>query len=85
MRSAAIIKIQVAADRCTGLADVVVGSQVNLLVFDAAPQPLDEHIAVRRAARKQSVLWPTAFDKCSGFLICSYKRPGTGLFRPLVA
>ena len=43
-RSAAIIKLQVAADRCAGLADVVAGIEINLLVFDAAPQPLDEHI-----------------------------------------
>jgi hypothetical protein len=28
---------------------------------------------------------PAGFNKCSSFLICSYGRPGTGLFRPLVA
>src|ERR1700683_1333660 len=44
MRSAAIIEVQVAADRSAGLADIVVGSKVHLLVFDAAPQPLDEDV-----------------------------------------
>ena len=44
MRSAAIIEVQVAADRSAGLADVVLGSEVHLLVFDAAPQPLDEDV-----------------------------------------
>ncbi len=39
-----VIKVEVSADRSAGLADAVVGSQVNLLVFDAAPQPLDEDI-----------------------------------------
>ena len=44
MRPAAIIKVEVSADRCAGLADAVVGSQIHLLVFDAAPQPLDEDV-----------------------------------------
>ena len=44
MRSAAVVEVQVAADRSAGLADAVVGSQVHLLVFDAAPQPFDEHV-----------------------------------------
>ena len=37
-------KVEVAADRSAGLADAVVGAQIHLLVFDAAPQPLDEHV-----------------------------------------
>ena len=37
-------KIQVAADRTARLADAVVGLQIHLLIFDAAPQPLDEDI-----------------------------------------
>src|SRR5450759_5941446 len=44
MRPAAIIEVQVAADRSAGLADIVVGSQVDLLVLDATPQPLDEDV-----------------------------------------
>ena len=30
--------------RSAGVADAVVGPQIHLLVFDAAPQPLDEHV-----------------------------------------
>ena len=44
MRSAAVVEVQVAADRSAGLADAAVGLEMNLLVFDAAPQPLDEDI-----------------------------------------
>src|SRR5215470_15799816 len=44
MRSAAIIEVEVAVDRGAGVADAVVGSQIDLLVFDAAPQPLDKDV-----------------------------------------
>src|SRR5450756_2308206 len=44
MGTPAIIKVQIAADRSAGLADVVVGLEINLLVFNAAPQPFDEHV-----------------------------------------
>ena len=44
MWTPAIIKVQVAADRSAGLANAVVGIEINLLVFNAAPQPLDEHV-----------------------------------------
>jgi hypothetical protein len=44
MRSAAVVEVEVTADRSAGLADAVVGSEVHLLVFDAAPQPLDEYV-----------------------------------------
>ena len=40
--SASISEGQVATDRGAGLADTVVGAQVHLLVFDTAPQTLDE-------------------------------------------
>src|SRR5207253_8896765 len=40
----AVIKVEVAADRSAGVADAFVGPQIHLLVFDAAPQPLDEDI-----------------------------------------
>src|SRR6516162_9669581 len=44
MRSVAIVKVEVAIDRGAGVADAVIGSQVDLLVFDAAPQPLDKDV-----------------------------------------
>jgi hypothetical protein len=39
-----ILEVEIVADRCARLADAVVGPQIYLLVFDAAPQPLDEHV-----------------------------------------
>src|SRR5437764_15198910 len=44
MGATAIIKVEISADRMSRLADGFVGSQIDLLVFDAAPQPFDEHI-----------------------------------------
>ena len=49
MRSAAVVEVEVAADRGAGLADAVVGAQIDLLVFDAAPQPLDEDVVAPSA------------------------------------
>ncbi|KLK89902.1 hypothetical protein AA309_28795 [Microvirga vignae] len=40
----AIVKGQIAANQSTCLGDTVVGPQIDLLVFDAAPEPLDKHI-----------------------------------------
>src|SRR6478672_26945 len=44
MRTSAVVKVEIPADRMSRLADGFVGSQIDLLVFDAAPQPFDEHI-----------------------------------------
>src|SRR5665811_1655757 len=44
MWSPAVVEVQVAADRSAWLADAVVGVQIHLLIFDAAPKPLDEDI-----------------------------------------
>src|SRR5674476_1411024 len=44
MRSAAIVEIEISTDRVARLADALVGPQIHLLVFDAAPQSLDEHV-----------------------------------------
>ena len=54
----AVIKVEVSADRSAGLADAVVGSQINLLVFDAAPQPLDEDIVPPGALDIDEVVLP---------------------------
>ena len=53
MRTAAIVEVEVAADRSAGLADAVVGSQIHLLVFDAAPQLLDEHVVAPNRSRRR--------------------------------
>jgi hypothetical protein len=44
MRSASIVEIEIPADRIAGLADAFIGPQIDLFIFDAAPQPLDEHV-----------------------------------------
>src|SRR5258705_670095 len=44
MWATAIVEVEVSADRVTGLADAFIGSQIDLLVFDATPQPLNEHV-----------------------------------------
>src|ERR1700756_4137950 len=44
MWTAAIVGVEVSADRVTRVTDAVVGPQIYFLVFDAAPQPLDEHV-----------------------------------------
>src|SRR4030081_3195257 len=44
MRSSPVVKVEIPTNRASCLADGFVGSQIDLLVFDAAPQPLDEHV-----------------------------------------
>src|SRR5271169_3638784 len=50
MRTPAIIEVQIPPERGTRLADAIVGPQVDLLVFDRTPQPLDKHIVAPGAA-----------------------------------
>src|SRR4051812_155385 len=44
MGPAPIVEGQVPADRGAGLADRVIGSEVDLLVLDRPPEPLDEDV-----------------------------------------
>jgi hypothetical protein len=44
MRSSGVVETHVAGNRCLGLAHSPVGFQVNLLVFDAAPESLHKHV-----------------------------------------
>src|SRR5712672_94912 len=44
MRTAAIIKVEIPTNRASRLTDGFVGSQIDLLVFDALPQPLNEYV-----------------------------------------
>src|ERR1700675_3422229 len=39
-----IIKVKIKTNRCARVSDAVVVFQIHLLIFDAAPQPLDEHV-----------------------------------------
>src|SRR5712671_3213322 len=43
-RSSPVVKVEIPTNRASRLADGFVGSQIDLLVFDAAPKPFDEHI-----------------------------------------
>jgi hypothetical protein len=44
MRTSVIEEVKVAADRLPRLADAVIGMQIDFLVFDAAPQALNEDV-----------------------------------------
>ena len=44
MRTVAVVKVKIPTNRASRLADGFVGSQIDLLVFDAAPQPLNEDV-----------------------------------------
>src|SRR5258708_14493616 len=60
--TSAIIKVQVAADRSTGVADAFVGPQIHLLVFNAAPNPPDEHVVPPSALAAHAAVVPV-FDQ----------------------
>ncbi len=49
MRSPAIVKSQIPTNRGSRLGDTVVGPQIDLLVFDAAPEPLNKHVVAPSA------------------------------------
>ena len=44
VRPSAVVEVQIAADRLSRFADIIVGPQVDRLIFDAAPQSFNEHI-----------------------------------------
>src|SRR3954468_1850979 len=49
MRSACVVEVEIPADRSTGLGDGAVSSEVDLLVLDRSPEPLDEDIVAPSA------------------------------------
>ena len=44
MRSSPMVKVEISTNRASRLTDGFVGSQMDLLVFDAAPQPFNEDV-----------------------------------------
>src|SRR5829696_9671787 len=50
MGSSSIVEGQVSADRGPGLADRVVGPEINLLVLDRSPESLNEDVVAPRAS-----------------------------------
>ena len=49
MRALAVVEVQIPADRSARFADTVVSPQIDLLVFDRAPEPLNEDVVAPRA------------------------------------
>src|ERR1700747_391283 len=49
MRPMAVGERDVAGERSTRLVDAVIGPQIPLLVFDSAPEALEEHVIAPRA------------------------------------
>ncbi len=49
MRPPAVVEVQISPDRPPGLADGLVSPQVDLLVFDRFPEPLDEDVVAPSA------------------------------------
>src|SRR5262244_2992713 len=49
MRPMAVVEVDVAAERSSRLVDAVIGPQIHLLVFDTAPEALEEHVIAPRA------------------------------------
>ena len=49
MRSPRVVECQVSGNAAARSRHAVVGMQVNFLVFDAAPEPLDEDVVAPRA------------------------------------
>ena len=50
MRPLAVVEVQIPADRSARFAGAVIGPEVDLLVFDRAPPPLDKHVVQPSAA-----------------------------------
>src|SRR4029077_5050878 len=50
MRPLAVVEVQIPTERSACLANSVIGMQIDLLVLDRSPQPLDKDIITPRAA-----------------------------------
>src|SRR5215472_17008910 len=49
MWALSIVEAEIASDGAAGFANAVIGPQIYLLVFDASPQTLDEHVVAPSA------------------------------------
>ena len=73
MRPSGIVERQIPADRRAGIADRGISSQIDLFVFDRAPQALNKHIVppgARRDAKRMllDALHITRFMEVPSFL-----------------
>src|SRR5262245_65314815 len=48
MRTTAVVKFQIRTDRRARLRDALVGLEIDLLVLQCAPEPLDKHVVSPR-------------------------------------
>jgi hypothetical protein len=48
VRPAAIVEVEITADRRAGLGHAVIGLEIHLLVFDASPESFDEDVVAPR-------------------------------------
>src|SRR6478752_6750428 len=73
MRTLAIVEGQIPPERSACLADAVIGMQIDLLIFDRPPQPLDKDIVAPRTATihadRDRVLQQQAGERGAGELI----------------
>src|SRR6516164_4208104 len=83
MWAPAVVEVEVTADRSARFAHAVVGSQIDLLVFDAAPQPLDEDVVPPSAlavhADGDRVLDQHTSESCSSELAALIRVEDVGL------
>jgi hypothetical protein len=56
MRAVMIVKIHPQTDAVSRFAPVSIGFQMHFLVFDRAPQPFDENIALMRISNAEETL-----------------------------
>src|SRR6202163_2665270 len=70
MRSSPVVKVEISTNRASRLTDGFVGSQIDLLVFDAFPKPLDEHVVSPSSfaihADGDAVVGEDTGKRCSG-------------------
>src|SRR5438309_6918170 len=68
-----VIKAEPGADAGLGLGDTGIGVEVDLLVFEAAPQPLDEDV-VHVAADRKSTRLNSSHSSISYAVFCLKKK-----------
>ena len=73
MRPLAVVEVQIPTERSACLANSVIGMQIDLLVLDRSPQPLDKDIITPRAATihadRDRVLQQQAGERGAGELL----------------
>ena len=66
----AIVESEVAGQLLPGLGDALIGMQVDMLVFHALPQPLDEHVVDPAPLAVHADLDPVGFEDPGEVVTC---------------